>query len=272
MRRRGFTLVETLLAMAVTSLLVMAVFGGLTFVGRGYRRDELAMARVRTARDVYGLLADDLAGLHGVAIPPKRGLSNAGYGGTQDTFISEPRRGSHVVAAFDATSKREGSIRTLAYDERASGGAGGWAYATLACHWLTSGGSKPPPNPWGLTRAVFLVPLPPEDPDVVHVALSVRRGVVDANVLWSFFRKRRGRFEPGTILRTEGEAPARTFATPLIGDVSLANEWVQVTDAKGGHVEPLELYLTLDLREPGDLALPFAEPPYRAHRVLTAGL
>ena len=270
--RRGFTLVETLIAMLVTSLLVLSVFGGLSFVGRGYRRDELHMARSRAAQDIFDQLAVDLATLHGTAAPTQHMLHEVGYEGTPSTFVAEPRRGAHVVAEFQQDVARENGLHTMRYDERAAGGAADWNIAPLACRYIAGNDLKPSPSPWGLTKSAFVVPLPPNDPDVIHVALAVREGLRTVPILWSFYRKKRNHFEAGTILREEGGARPRAFAAALLADISLQNEWVYLKTNKSTTLEPLELYLRVELKDAADPNLPFADPPFIARRVLTAGL
>lgn len=272
--RRGFTLVETLVAMLLTSLLVLSVFGGLTFVGRGYRRDELAMARAQVAQSVSELLGDDLRHLDGTAMPSAAALASNGYEGSQQTFVAEVRRGAHQVATWPAGGlARQGFVRAEYAEEAASQGAG-WTVQTLKSRYRDRPGIDPAPMPWGAVEAAFLVPLPStEDPDVMHLALSTRAGARAEQVLWSFWRHRRGKFDGGQIMRYGAEGP-RTFTreTPLVAKISLVYEWVRLVSAAGTRVAPVEARLELDLREPGDLVLPFVEPQFRVHRVLSAGL
>lgn len=273
--RRAFTLVETVVAMLLTSLLVLAVFGGLTFVSRGYRRDELAMARAQVAQSVSELLADDLRHLSGNVFPTSAALKHNGYEGFAGTFVAEPRRGTNLLATYSSTRVRRDSVVRLAYNEEATLDRAGWSYQVLTSHYLEPLAARQTvPMPWGIVRSAILVPLPPgDDPDVVHLALSTRHDAPVDQVLWSFWRRRRGKFEAGTILR-HGPDGGRVFTgeTPLIARLSLTSEWVRVVSPRNTSLEPLELILDLELKETGDLALPFAEPQFRVRRTFTAGL
>ena len=270
--RRGFTLVETLVAMLLTSLMVLAVFGGLTFVGRGYQRDELAMARAQVAESVSELLGDDLRHLSGSAVPGADQLKANGYEGTPKTFVSEPRRGTHQVASFHTgVSAREGLGR-FDYQEEAVAQANTWVVQMLTSHYLARPSIDPAPPPWGPVPAAYLVPLPPDNPDVVHLALATRHGGALEQVLWSFWRRRRGKFEAGAILRYGPEGAKSLSATPLQAKLTLSYEWVRLVSAKDTQIAPVEERVELDLREPGDLTLPFVEPQFRIHRVFAAGL
>lgn len=273
--RRAFTLVETVVAMLLTSMLVLAVFGGLTFVSRGYRRDELAMARAQVAQSVFELLADDLRHLSGTVFPVAEALEHNGYEGLTSTFISEARRGTNLVATWDAMGLRRDGLVRMAYNEEAVLDRGSWSYQVLTSKYLQSVPVRGPvPMPWGIARSAILVPLPPgEDPDVAHLGLSIRRDLDVEQVLWSFWRKRRGKFEAGTILR-HGPDGGRIFTgeTPLIAKLSLTSEWVRVAYPRGTELAPVELILDLELKETGELALPTPEPQFRVRRTFTAGL
>lgn len=274
MRRGGFTLVETLVAMLLTTMLVLAVFGGLSFVGRGYRRDELAMARAQVAQSVSEQLADDLRHQFGVAVPTARALLLNGYEGSPSTFITEPRRGAHQVATYTSGRKSRDAIVRAEYSEAAVPQGAGWVPQPTTSRYVQKMALAAPPPPWGAASTAFLVPLPyGDDPDVVHLAVSTRRASQGDQVLWSFWRRRRGRFDGGQVLRSDSAGMRSfTFEASLVASVALYYDWVRLVKAKDVALAPLEQFVELDFREPGELKLPFVEPQFRVHRVFAAGL
>jgi prepilin-type N-terminal cleavage/methylation domain-containing protein len=271
-RRRGFTLVETMVAMLLTSTLVLAVFGGLTFIGRGYQRDELAMGRSRTAQPLIEQLADDLVNASGTARASAGALRFAGYEGDESTFAREPRRGYHVVSCFDADGRRPGRIEQLLYEEHQVRSGAAVALDPLSSRLLTDSTVKHPPNPWGVVRSVAVVPLPPANPDVTFVSLATMRDGRAESVLWAFWRRRRNHHDAGTVLRFGDDGGKTLSASPLVAEVLLTNEWVQVNSRRGLVLQPIDVFITIDMKETNELALPFAEPQFRLRRTLAAGL
>lgn len=282
--RNAFTLVEMLVATLLTTLVMLAVFGGLTFIGSGYRRDELTMARHRVASQVFEMMADDLAHASGMA-DPGACAEPSGYTGSPGAFVLEPHSGAHVVHSYDEDTARLRALYTATYEERARTASNGWAVDVKGSRFFRSPGLKAL-NPWGVTSAVLVIPLPFDNPDVTFVSIAKRKNGLATQVLWSFWhrprviRKRRGllHYNAGTIerfgeelfrfdLKNWATTPARLLAT-----VSLKNEFVHEDGPDGGALEPVELLLEIGLREPDEPLVPFVSPPFSARRTFTAGL
>jgi type II secretory pathway pseudopilin PulG len=281
-RRHAFTLVEMIVTTLLTVLVMLAVFGGLTFIGSGYRRDELTMARNRIASQVFELMADDLAYAAGTADP--RDLKPAGYAGTAKAFRSEAQAGEHVVHSYE---KKRGALRRayrLAYTQYLLADPAAFGIDLRKSRFRTAGPKGL--NPWGITESVHVIPVPLEHPDVTFVTISKVKSGLAEGVTWSFWHKERivrdiagvRHYNAGTIERAGREyvrfdgrnqlgAPARLMPT-----VKLSNEWVHEEGADGGLFQAVELVLEIQLREPDEPLLPFASPPFIARRKFTLGL
>lgn len=282
--RNAFTLVEVLVGTLLTTLVMLSVFGGLTFIGSGYRRDELTMARHRVASQVFELLADDLAHASGLA-DPAPWANASGYTGAKDAFVREPHAGEHVVHAYDEDTARLRALYTAAYEERALTATTGWVVDVKASRFRSPAGLKAQ-NPWGITGAVLVIPVPFDNPDVTYVSIAKKKNGLATPVLWSFWHRPRviakadgtRMYNAGTIerfgeelyrfdLKNWASAPARLLAT-----VALKNEFVHEHSADGGALQPVELLIDITLREPAEPLVPFVSPPFFVRRTFTAGL
>ena len=285
MRRRAdaFTLVEAIVTTLLATVVMLGVFGGLTFIGSGYRRDELTMSRHRLATQIFELLGDDLAHASGVAIPTQ--LSSAGYAGTDESFQREPRLGDHVVHSYAKSSAQLRSVHRSRYRE--IGQVIGGAYSVdVRRSKFESGGLPKGLSPWGIVSSVFVVPVPADSPDVTFVAISKVKKLEREQVLWAFWHKGRvvrtklgtELFSAGTVVRSGKDFVRfdsnnqRDPPTRLMASIVLKNEFVHEHGPDDGRLQPVELLLELELTDLHEPLLPFVSPPFLARRTLTAGL
>jgi general secretion pathway protein J len=116
----GFTLMELLVSMTLLSLLLVALFGGLRFAGRGGERIEAVLEDSQRLDLVRGLLARQTAQLFPVEAGPA-GAAKLLFTGRPDRLafpiLRLPGQGPAglVLAVFDITS--ESGVSRLIYRE-----------------------------------------------------------------------------------------------------------------------------------------------------------
>ncbi len=152
-RRAGFTLLEALVALAIASVCLLALFGLQLQLSRAQRRYEAAMARADARRNILALVRDlnpELQPEGSVDLPDGERLSwtARALSPARRALTPSGQPGPFAVRlyAVDAALGREGAARDTVTVERlgwrrlAAQGSGGAATAPLP-------GPPPPPPP-----------------------------------------------------------------------------------------------------------------------------
>lgn len=277
MTRRGYTLSEVLVAAAVSSVVLAALFSALAHVSRGWRRTDAGVARSQAAQRILDRLADDLAHTEGPAHPTPEMLRAAGFSGSDRDFLTAPRTSAHIINRFQMGQVKPTHSRLVPFVELdVMDGVPPEAVPGLQCRYdewdPRSVGMKI--SPYLASRAVACVKRPADKPTVTWLALALGRGIEDDQVIWAFVREKQGGIRAATVLRVS-EREGRfdlTQNTPLAGDVSVRDQWLWVRQPSGHEGgEVFELLGEVTLEAPHDPHLP-GDPGYRTRRTMTAGM
>lgn len=209
--RRGFTLVEALVATGAASVILVLLYSSLVFYSRAFTREDEALERGRRAQEVLGLLRDDVERAAGDLAPeeiPQNGLTYVGFSGNGSRFLLQHHIGANLVNAYHNLqsqqpylSKRYSLYEAWARDPKGSG---------IQRDPLASSydGEQPPSEikkyipPLTARNCVVAIQMPRENPRRTYIAIrKVIGGGLPEVILWSYNKDKSGPYPEGTLLR-----------------------------------------------------------------------
>lgn len=101
--RRGFTLVEALVATVAASIILVLLYGSLVFYSRAYTREDEVLERGRRGQEILGLFRDDAERAEGELQPqmlPVDGLKAIGWKSDPAALLLTPHRGTNVINCY----------------------------------------------------------------------------------------------------------------------------------------------------------------------------
>ena len=126
MRRRGFTMIELLIASAIATTLITLLYSTLTFYSRSFQREDESLERSKRAQEVLGLFRDDFgraAGEVRLEDVPLEPLKATGWEGSAADFLAAGRPGVNQVNAWSGYAATSPYIsKSFEFTETGSGG------------------------------------------------------------------------------------------------------------------------------------------------------
>lgn len=239
MRRRGFTLVELLVASGAATLIIVLLYSSMVFYSRAYTREDEVLERGRRAQEVLGLFRDDFERAEGEVQPeslPDKAVDAVGFQGAAVAFLSAPRSGVNIINAF-TNLKAQKPYLSKAYRYRdvwapvgTQNGFTVMGRVMPACKYV---GDQPPTQifkaipPWASTVAAVHVPVPFDRPTHHYFAIrKVVAGVVQP-VIWAFHSEKIGKFPAGALVRWTERSGAKVVGGEQLTDVlfELQTDW-----------------------------------------------
>lgn len=227
--RRGFTLVEVLVASAAAMIIIVILYSSLVFYSRAYTREDEALERGRRGQEVLGLFRDDAERSQGEVQPsliPPEALKAVGHSGDAVALLTAPRQATNIINMYsNLQSQKPSTSKKFEVKEiwaRVPGpGEPVVAREPLASVYM---GNQPPPKvretipPLTVEACVVHVPIPYDNPKSEYI---VMRKVIAGNatpVLWAFHREQSGKWPKFSLVRW----------TPNTGVQSVGGEQIDV--------------------------------------------
>lgn len=251
MRRRGFTLIEVMIASAVAATLITLLYTTLIWYSRSFQREDENLERSRRAQEVLGLFRDDFgraAGTIEVEDVPLDALKSTGWEGSAADFLTAPRSGVNQVNAWTgwgATSPYASKTFEFIekYETKSEGGKSRLVPNTTVSSYLRdapaeSQRARIPPR--SAEASVVHVAVPPEKPRSEWILIRRETAGQAALVVWAFHREKLGKHAPGTLLRhSEGTGLVKVGGTGVADfRVRLAQDWMFVDAAPPQRPQP----------------------------------
>lgn len=212
--RRGFTLVELLVASAAATILILMLYGSLVFYSRAYTREDEALERSRRAQEILGLMRDDFERAEGDVQPETlgddEGLKAVGFQGRPEELLGKPRRAVNIINAFTNLKAQKPYLsKRYALKDAFIKGPQVNGFTTVvrdinSCIYVND---VPPTlvrktiGPIANTTAIVHIPEPFDKPRCEYLVMRKVVGGVVAPVIWAFHREKTGKLAPGTLLR-----------------------------------------------------------------------
>ena len=271
--RRGFTLLEVLIASAVASTLIVLLYSTLVWYSRAAQREDESLEKSRRAQEVLGLFRDDFgraAGAVKLEDVPLEALKELGWDGNAADFLTTPRPGRHQINAwsgYGATSPYLSKV--FEFTEQWTAGKDLTFDRSLSSYEKDT----PPESlraiePRAATRAVVHVVQPRARPTSEWILIRREAAAVPTIVLWALHRAPRARWPAGSLLRWTSATGLTRVGGAAVADFQfrMVQDWMAVDSAPPSRPEPdVRLLATLgrvELRYP---------PAFEASAVLLLG-
>lgn len=276
--RRGFTLIEVLIASAVATTLIVLLYTTLVWYSRSFEREDANLERSRRAQEVLGLFRDDFgraAGELRLEDVPLDTLKELGWEGTASDFLTTPRPGRHQINAWTSHGAISPYIsRTFEFFEKWETGTKG-GQTELTFNRSVSAYDRDSPaeslrtiEPRSPGRGVVHVALPREKPTSEWILIQRVASGTPTIALWALHRVKRGGWVAGSLLRHTAATGIIRVGGAAVGDFRfrLVHDWMVVDSAPPGRpdadIRHLATVARVELRYP---------PQFEATAVLLLG-
>lgn len=273
MRRRGFTMIEVLIASAIATTLIVLLYSTLVWYSRSAQREDENLEKSRRAQEVFGLFRDDFgraAGEIRTEDVPLDALKDMGWEGNAADFMTMLRPGRHQVNAWSGYgstspylskvfefSEKWDTLKELTYNANASSYEKDSPPASI--------GKLEPRSP---TRGVVHVVQPRDKPLSEWILIRREAAGTPAFVVWALHRAAKGKWPAGALLRWTSALGVFRVGGAAVADFkfTLVHDWMAVDAAPPSRpAADLRLLATL-----GRLELKYP-PQFEASAILLMG-
>lgn len=271
--RRGFTMIEVLIASALATTLIVLVYSSLVWYSKSAQREDENLEKSRRAQEVLGLIRDDFgraAGEIKLEDVPLEALKELGWDGNAADFLTTPRPGRHQVNAWSGWGSTSPYLsKSFEFSEKWDQGKE-IAYSRQASSFERD---SPPASlskiePRAATRAVVHVVLPSDKPQSEWILIRREAAGTPTFVLWALHRVAKAKWNAGALVRWTAATGAAHVGGKAVQDFQfrVASDWMAVDAAPPNRPDPdvrlLSTLARVELRYP---------PAFEASAILLLG-
>lgn len=245
MRRRGFTMIEVLIASAVATTLIVLLYSTLIWYSRSAQREDENLEKSRRAQEVLGLVRDDFgraAGELKLEDVPLDALKELGWEGSAADFLTAPRPGRHQVNVWNGWGSTSPYLsKTFEFTEKWDQGK------EIAYNRQASGFERDSPpaalskiEPRASTRAVVHVALPRDKPQSEWILIRREAAGTPTFVVWALHRAAKAKWNAGALVRWTAATGATRVGGNAVMDFRfhVAGDWMAVDAAPPTRPDP----------------------------------